>query len=344
MKSLKEPPMASDKPKKSETGLVFSIQHFCLHDGPGIRSLVFFKGCPLRCVWCQNPESWTPNPELGFKAHLCTDCRTCVAACPEEAMQHPGQIRAANCKSCFACVDACPSGALIRFGTVLSTQEVMEELRPEYPFYQSSGGVTFSGGEPTLYPEFTAELARCLKQDGIHVAIETCGLFGNHGNDRSESGENAVGQSKSKAVDDLLHLIDLVLFDIKLFHPEAHRQFCGTPNRMIKENLTMLADRFHQKGKLLLWPRMPIIPGITDTVENLKGWGNLLAERKLNKLTLVPFHNLGDSKREWLQLKPAPRIETRTGESLNKARRILAEIGISCYEPGEEDWPQPSPS
>lgn len=315
--------MESGNTKKTETGLVFSIQHFCLHDGPGIRSLVFFKGCPLRCAWCQNPESWKPIPELGFKAHLCTDCRTCISACPTGTMKIPGQIQSDKCRQCFACAEACPSGALIRFGNVYSTQEIMEELLPEYPFYQNSGGgVTFSGGEPTLFPEVTAQLAGRLKQDDIHLAIETCGMF--------DINQAAVGK--------LMNHVDLVLFDIKLFDQEAHHKHCGTSNSIIKDTLKTLAHRFHQKEGPLLWPRMPVIPGITDTVNNLEGWGSILAELKLNKLTLVPFHKLGEAKREWLQLKPGPPINTLASKSMDKTRLVLTEFGITCCEPGEEDW------
>jgi glycyl-radical enzyme activating protein len=330
--------MVSSNMKEPVTGQIFSIQHFCLHDGPGIRSLVFFKGCPLRCAWCQNPESWIPTPELGFKAHLCINCQNCVSVCPVNAMKTPGQIRSDSCQKCFACAEACPSGALIRFGDFLSTQAVLKELQPEYPYYHSSGGgVTFSGGEPTLSIEFLIQLASALKQNKIHVAVETCGLF--HMEEKS-----APLSKPQKAVHELLCLTDLVLFDIKIFQETAHKQFCGTTNRAIKDNLAMLTRRFHQEDGPLIWPRMPLIPGITDTPENLEGWGGLLAELELNKVTLVPFHNLGEAKREWLQLKPILKLNTPTGESMEKARHVLTKMGITCYDPGEEDWPLPSKS
>jgi glycyl-radical enzyme activating protein len=335
MKSLKEPLMVSDNMEDDIAGQIFSIQHFCLHDGPGIRSLVFFKGCPLRCAWCQNPESWTPSPELGFKTHLCINCRTCVSVCPANAMKTPGQIRSDLCQKCFACAEACPSGALIRFGNLLSTQAVLDELRSEYPYYQrSGGGVTFSGGEPALSAEFALQLAGALKQDRIHLAMETCGLF--------HMEEKPGPESKSrKAVRELLNLTDLVLFDIKLFQDSAHQQFCGAANLTIKNNLAMLARNFREEDGPLLWPRMPLIPGITDTPENLEGWGGLLSELGLSKITLVPFHNLGEAKREWLQLKPGLKLTAPTRESMEKARHTLARMGITCYDPGEEDWPQP---
>lgn len=335
---MKELPMVLDNMKKPVAGQIFSIQHFCLHDGPGIRSLLFFKGCSLRCTWCQNPESWSPMPELGFKTHLCINCRNCVSICPVNAMKTPGQIRSDLCQTCFSCAKACPSGALIRFGDFLSIQTVLKELQPEYPYYRSSGGgVTFSGGEPTLSLEFLVQLAAALKQDQIHVAIETCGLF------PMEDKQGPLSDSR-KDIHELLNLIDLVLFDIKLFQESAHQQFCGTSNRIIKNNLAMLARNFFQKGGPMIWPRMPLIPGITDTPENLEGWGGLLAELELNKVTLVPFHSLGEAKREWLQLKPGPKLKTPTPESMEKARHVLAGMGITCYDPGEEEWPPPSKS
>ncbi len=185
--------------------------------------------------------------------------------------------------------------------------------------------------------EFVIQLAAALKQDQIHVAMETCGLF--HMEEKSES----LPES-GKAIRELLSLIDLILFDIKLFQEAAHQQFCGTSNRIIKNNLAMLARNFFQEGGPMIWPRMPLIPGITDTPENLEGWGDLLAELELNKVTLVPFHNLGEAKREWLQLKPGPKLNTPTPESIEKARHVLARMGITCYDPGEEEWPPASKS
>lgn len=279
------------KPGGQQEQVIFSIQHFCLHDGPGIRSIVFFKGCPLRCVWCQNPESWSPKPELAFKAHLCIRCRACTDICPEKAVSEPGYRDLDRCRLCFSCVGQCPSGALTRFGVPRSVASIKNELRPEFPlFWTSGGGVTFSGGEPTLFPDFAAELAQRLRDDDIHVTLETCGQF--------------ILEGTGKPLSDLLRKVDLVLFDVKLFDSTEHQCFCGIENMRIKRNLKTLARLAQQGEGPAVWPRLPLIPGITDSRKNLLGWAEFLLEAGLPYLTLIPYHSLGESKRSWLGLRP----------------------------------------
>lgn len=320
--------MASGSGDEPTGGLIFSIQHFCLHDGPGIRSVVFFKGCPLQCTWCQNPESWLPGAEIAFKPHLCSGCRTCIDVCPEDAIPAPGQVQQEKCRQCFACTAACPSEALVRFGEDYPIASVLEELRSEYPFYKSSGGgVTFSGGEPTLSAGTAVSLARRLKRDGIHLTLETCGLF------------KAEPLAKSGSPLELVSLSDLVLFDIKLFWESDHRRHCGAANQLILNNLTLLSCRFEEGGGPPVWPRMPVIPGITDTEENIHGWGRFLKEHSLYRLTLVPYHNLGESKRKWLHLPPGPNLAAPSQEEMAKIRRRFSAYGITCHSPGEEEWP-----
>lgn len=313
--------MASGNQLKIKKPAVFSIQHFCLHDGPGVRSIVFFKGCPLRCSWCQNPESWLASPELAFKSHLCIDCKSCVNACPQQAISTPGLRDAGKCDLCFTCTDICPAGALVCFGKYTTIDSVMEELRPEFPYFQNTGGgVTFSGGEPTLFSDFIAGLANCLRAEGIHTVLETCGYF------------------DPKADIGFLSDIDLVLFDIKLFEEADHCKFCGTSNTKIKENLTRLADQLLAGAGPPVWPRLPLIPSVTDTAENLTGWAQFLKNIGISRLTLVPYHNLGNSKREWLNLPPAPEFPAITDELLEVAVVLLEKQGIFCFAPGEEDW------
>lgn len=323
--------------------LVFSIQHFCLHDGPGVRSLVFFKGCPLRCVWCQNPESWSTDQELGFKAHLCINCQTCVSVCSEKAMLAAGHRDRNRCRLCFTCASRCPTGALVCFGIPQAVEPIMEELRPEYPFFRSSGGgVTFTGGEPTMHADFVAELARSLRRESVHLAMETCGQF-NTGGDL-QPGEPSADDSQGRRhglegpIWDLLSNIDLVLFDVKVFDDAQHRRLCGMGNAGIKRNFQILATLAAQSRGPVLWPRLPIVPGLTDTKENLQGWGRFLIENDLFHLTLIPYHNLGESKRAWLDIKPGPKLKTPIAKALEAARQVLAQGGITCYLPGEEDW------
>jgi len=302
---------------------VFSIQHFCLHDGPGVRSIVFFKGCPLRCAWCQNPESWRIAPELAFKPHLCIDCRTCVNTCLQKALSAPGIRDTQKCDDCFTCVENCPAGAMVCFGKYTTIDSVLEELRPEFPYMKNTGGgVTFSGGEPTLFPEFIGQLSKRLHEEGIHTALETCGFF---------DSEKEIG---------FLSDMDLVLFDIKLYDEIAHRRYCGKSNKNIKKNLTRVAAFTLAGTGPIIWPRLPLIPTVTDTTENLTDWAQFLKNIGISYLTLVPYHNMGDGKREWLNLPSAPEFPALTEKRLQVSIDLLGKNGISCFAPGEEDWVQ----
>lgn len=305
--------------------LVLSVQHFCLQDGPGIRSVIFFKGCPLRCAWCHNPESWSPKSELGFKKALCIGCQICQHTCPREAIVSPGLRDDAKCQNCYQCSLSCPSAALERFGQPMSINELINELRPEFPYYlNSGGGVTLSGGEATLFPSFSAALARLLSNEGIHVALETCGLF------------KFPGVS---VINELLQSLDLVLFDIKLFNASEHMQYCGAGNELIKQNLITLASMGSNGEGLKIWPRLPLIPGITNTTCNLQEWGRLLKTIGLTRMTVVPYHRMGDSKREWLALEQAYSIPGEMDDgAIELARSILADQGIESWLPGEEVW------
>jgi len=229
------------------------------------------------------------------------------------------------------------------FGISRSVGSIMEELRPEYPFYRASkGGVTFTGGEPTMFAGFVFELARSLSQEGIHLVLETCGHFNLEGDLQPSRPSNDVQRCGTDGlrglVWDLLSEIDLVLFDVKVFDDAKHRTLCGTGNSVIKRNIHALANLANHDEGPAVWPRLPIVPGLTDTVENLHEWAHFLLESGLSYLTLVPYHNLGESKRAWLGIKPGPEIRTPVNEALEAAREILARNGITCYAPGEEDW------
>ena len=313
--------MELDSSENTKHPAVFSSQHFCLHDGPGVRSMVFFKGCPLRCAWCQNPESWRVSPEPAFKAHLCIDCKTCVDVCPQNAISAPGIRDSQKCDNCFTCVENCPAEAMVRFGKNYTVDDMIEELRPEFPYMQNTGGgVTFSGGEPTLFPEFVRHLSKRLHDEGIHTALETCGYF----DPQTDNG--------------FLADIDLVLFDIKLYDESAHQKFCGKPNSDIKKNLTRFSAFSLDGTGPSVWPRLPLIPTVTDTTENLLAWAEFLKGIGISFLTLVPYHKLGASKRQWLNLPPATDYPAMTDERINDAMKLLETNGISCFAPGEEAW------
>ncbi len=323
--------MAADRPAAPGAPRIFSVQHFCLQDGPGIRSLVFFKGCPLRCVWCQNPESWRTAVEVGFKKHLCIDCRTCVQVCPSQAVIEPGRRDGRACTTCLTCARQCPSGALTVFGQRRPETALVEELRPEFAYFEhTGGGVTLTGGEPTLWPEFGRDLARALRRDGVHLALETCGLFDlTNGRD---------GAEPAGPVWDFLVQMDLILFDVKVFDDLSHRRLCGASNQVIKRNLSRLAALAAQGRGPALWPRLPLVPGMTDGTANLSAWADYLSGLGLFRLTLVPFHDLGQVKREWLGMEAGPEVPELSDEARDKAAARLGRAGIQVFAPGEEDW------
>ncbi len=309
--------------------LIISVQHFCLHDGPGIRSLVFFKGCPLRCAWCQNPETWRAQAEIAFKAHLCIGCGTCVDACPHGALAEIGRRDAERCRLCFTCTEACPSEALHRFGLPLSVEDVLARLRPEFPLFKTSGGgVTLSGGEPSLFPGFATALATALRAEDVHVAMETSGRF-----------------SPYRTAQLLRHL-DLLLYDVKVFDDGLHQKLCGASNERIKANLRELAAAAKGDEVPALWPRLPLIPDMTDARENLLDWAAFLLKLGIDSLTLIPYHRLGASKRGWLGLEAEPDISELSDSRIEYARALLADAGLRVFMPGEEKWDglQPGPA
>lgn len=318
---------------------VLSVQHFCLHDGPGIRSTVFLKGCPLHCIWCQNPESWSRRSELGFKQRLCNDCGRCMESCQPGAMTAPGVWSADVCTRCFECVDACPSGALTRYGEPRSAEDVAAELASEFTLYRSSGGgVTFSGGEASLFPEYVAALLEPLIAAGVHTAIETCGLFRLKHLQPVEQlleSEEAWRLFAEQTLWQAIGALDLVLFDLKIVDSAAHRRNCGAPNQLILDNFRLLTALAAAGRGPEVWPRMPLVPGITDDEANIRAVARVVRESGQQAITLLSYHNLGAEKLDWLRKPAGFRGTTLPRERLEWAGSIVLEEGLRWFEPGE---------
>jgi len=289
------------------TGLVFDIQRFCLHDGPGIRTTVFLKGCTLRCRWCHNPESIAPRPEVYFWAQRCVKCGACARACPRGAIRldRPRRIMRRLCDGCGACARACPATALEIIGRTTTPQEALAAVQRDEPFYRTSGGgVTLSGGEPLAQPEFTLELMRECHDHGLHVALDTAGNIG-----------NGVFAAAAEAA-------DLILIDLK--HPDAgaHRRFTGVSNERVLANLEYLTN-----ARRPFIVRVPVIPGFNDSPEILMALGRLAAAAHASELNLLPYHSLGEPKRRRLgRARGWPVRESMRRDDLAEVREVIAAL------------------
>jgi pyruvate formate lyase activating enzyme len=273
-------------------GTILHLQRLSTEDGPGIRTTVFFKGCPLRCAWCHNPESLSPRAQVQWLENRCIGCKTCLAACPRQAlvMIPSGVARdRARCQVCGECAENCPANAHELLGRSISAEKMVAELvKDRVYFNKSGGGVTLSGGEPTLQPDFALALLEQLKAAGISTALDTCGLCA------------------PETLERLVRYSDIILFDLKLLDSTLHRQFTGADNARILANLCWLGEYLAKHAEKTVWVRTPLIPGATLNEENITSIGGWLAEHLPGQVTrweLCAFNNLCRDKYRRLSLE-----------------------------------------
>jgi pyruvate formate lyase activating enzyme len=293
-------------------GRIFNIQYFCVHDGPGIRTTVFLKGCPLRCLWCHNPEGIHYRKYLSFSDRKCINCGACVKACPEVHKMVDGKhvIDRTLCDNKGNCVIACPTKALDTVGRDVTVQEVFDEVMKEKRYYEGSeGGVTLSGGEPALQGEFLLALAKALKKENVHIALESSGIC------------------EYKVYESLLPYIDLFLYDCKETNPELHVKYTAQENTRIMENLRKLHAA---KANILL--RCPVIKGLNDRDDHFKALAEISKELpNLVGVEILPYHKLGASKTERMGLDHQDEYEQIPREESNKWSDIVRSYGGNVY-------------
>lgn len=282
---------------------ITSIQRFSIHDGPGIRTTVFLKGCSLHCFWCHNPETIHKERELKFISDRCIGCGECHKACPANT-----RYNKSDCLQCFVCAEACPAQALIQSSQELTEEELAIELKKDIHYYrQSNGGITFSGGEPLLQSSSIGKLLSFIKQDRIHIAVDTAG--------------NVPWENISQIIDD----VDLFLYDIKFSDEKKHKEATGSSNRKVFSNLEQIA-----KLRKRIWVRIPIIRGWNDSEEEITAIAQRIQEyRCIESVGLLPFHRLGEAKyRQLGRDYPARELSPPDEYRIDELQQVLRRYGL----------------
>jgi pyruvate formate lyase activating enzyme len=298
-------------------GLIYNIQRYSIHDGPGIRTTVFLKGCSLRCLWCQNPESIKSFPEVGYSEIKCAKDYACVKACPRKAIKivregHPIHIDRKLCRICkeYTCVDACNNGALRLIGEYRTVEYVLNQIEQDALFYRNSnGGVTLSGGEPLHQPHFALNLLKECKEKGFHTALDTSGY------------------ADWAVLRETLPFVDLVLYDMKCFKRDDHLTFTGVSNETILQNLKSIASKMDTP----VIARMPVIPGYNDSQENIIETAKFLKDIGIKEVTLLPYHKLGTGKYKIVGKKYLLKeVEVPDEGHLKHLKQLIENYGLQC--------------
>ncbi|WP_317394890.1 glycyl-radical enzyme activating protein [Faecalicoccus pleomorphus] len=294
-------------------GLIFNIQKFSIHDGPGIRTTIFLKGCPLRCKWCANPESQSANVQILWDQKKCVHCLQCVKSCMHQAIScREGEIHIdeALCQGCLNCVSTCLQSALSNEGETKEIEEIVRIALQDKDFYEESGGgITISGGEGMSQPDFLKELVKELKKHNLHLAIETTGYI------------------PKETFHELAPLFDLLLFDVKHYDTNRHFEGTGVHNEQIINNLKWA---FHQGLEIL--PRIPVIPSFNNSIQDAAGLASLLTEIGLKKVQLLPFHQFGERKYEMMHKEYAYKnVKALQKEDLTEYQNEFIKKGLDCF-------------
>ena len=263
-------------------GIIYNIQRMSTQDGPGLRTTVFFKGCPLHCLWCSNPESQAKAPQLMYFEDLCCGCGRCTTVCPNDAIyerDHKCIRDFTRCVGCGACTEVCPTTAACMSGKLYAVEDVMKEIRKDAAFYlNSGGGVTFGGGECTMQGAFLMELIDACLDEGYHICLDTC------------------AQTEKNFFKKLLSKVDLFLFDVKHMNSAKHNELTGIGNEIIQHNLNVALSLYPEKIRI----RIPLMPGLNDTNENIIALSNILVKYNINQVDILPCHFFGRNKYEAL--------------------------------------------
>jgi pyruvate formate lyase activating enzyme len=294
-----------------KNGMVFDVERYSIHDGPGIRTTVFLKGCPLRCWWCQNPEGQDAKPELVYRKSRCIGCSECIKNCSQKAISLVAphiSINRENCVLCDNCSQVCPSDALSIAGKQMGVKEILEEIEKDMTFYnESGGGVTFSGGEPLLQPDFLNALLTECKEREIHTIVSTCGF------------------APYEIINRICDKVDLFLYDIKIMDSRKHRKYTGASNEQVLENLRKLAEN----GSSIVIS-FPIIPGINDDEKNVTRTAGFISSLpNIKNVNLLPYHRAGIEKYKSLgKSYKLDKIQPPSNQKIRSIKEQMEAFGI----------------